>query len=144
MEFRQTQNNTVQYAAAGGVVVRGGRVLVLRRPSKGEVRLPKGHIEPGESPDETALRETEEESGYGAADIESALGSQMVEFDHKGKHYIRTEHYFLMSLPDTPEVNTPRGEDQFLPDWLPWEEALSQLTFEAEREWVRRARRVIG
>ena len=109
MEFRQTQNNTVQYAAAGGVVVRGGRVLVLRRPSKGEVRLPKGHIEPGESPDETALRETEEESGYGAADIESALGSQMVEFDHKGKHYIRTEHYFLMSLPDTPEVNTPRG-----------------------------------
>ncbi|RLC79563.1 MAG: hypothetical protein DRI81_05205, partial [Chloroflexi bacterium] len=32
------------YAAAGGVVARGDRVLVLRRHSRDEIRLPKGHV----------------------------------------------------------------------------------------------------
>jgi len=50
----------VRYTAAGGVVVDAERVLVLRRPSRDEVRLPKGHIEKGESAQETALREVME------------------------------------------------------------------------------------
>ena len=37
-----------RYAAAGGVVVDGDRMLVLERPERNEVRLPKGHVEPGE------------------------------------------------------------------------------------------------
>ena len=37
-----------RYLAAGGVVIHDGRMLVLDRPSRGEVRLPKGHIEGGE------------------------------------------------------------------------------------------------
>jgi 8-oxo-dGTP pyrophosphatase MutT (NUDIX family) len=128
------------YTAAGGVVVCGGRVLVLRRPSRDEVRLPKGHVEPGEDARETALREVREESGYDGLIVQAALGEQIVEFDHAGKHIVRTERYFLMALVN-PEAGASRGEAQFEPEWLAWEEASAELTFEAEREWVRRAKR---
>lgn len=142
----------VRYTAAGGVVARDGRVLVLRRPNPpsvppnggeegGEVRLPKGHVDPGETVQETALREVREESGYAGLTIEADLGAQLVEFDHKGRRVVRTERYFLMALAD--DASPPDGgEEQFEPVWLTWDEALAALTFEAEREWVRRARAI--
>jgi len=129
------------YAAAGGVVAHGDRVLVLRRYSRDEIRLPKGHVDPGETAQEAALREVREESGYAGLTIEADLGAQLVEFDHKGRHVARTERYFLMTLAD--DASPPDGgEEQFEPVWLTWDEALAALTFEAEREWVRRARAV--
>ena len=142
----------VRYIAAGGVVVHDGRVLVLRRLSPpsvpptggeegGEVRLPKGHIEPGESVQAAALRETREESGYAELVLQADLCTQVVEFDYRGRHVVRTERYFLMTLADGPNLSIG-GEDQFEPAWLTWDEALAELTFEAEREWVRRARRM--
>ncbi len=130
-----------RYLAAGGGVVRDGRVLVLQRPSRDEVRLPKGHVEPGEGARATALREVREESGYDDLVIQADLGEQVVEFDYQGKHVVRTERYFLMTLVN-PDASPLDSEKQFEPEWLAWEEALQALTFEAEREWVRRARRV--
>jgi ADP-ribose pyrophosphatase YjhB (NUDIX family) len=135
-------SSTVEYTAAGGVIVCDGRVLVLRRPSRDEVRLPKGHVEPGEALQDTALRETREESGYSSLTLEGGLGQQIVEFDHKGKHYVRTEHYFVMTLASA-NAQASGGESQFEPDWLTWDEALAALTFEPEKEWVRRARRAL-
>jgi 8-oxo-dGTP diphosphatase len=49
--------------AAGGVVVQDGRVLLVHRPRYDDWTLPKGKAEPGESDEECALREVEEESG---------------------------------------------------------------------------------
>jgi 8-oxo-dGTP pyrophosphatase MutT (NUDIX family) len=133
-------DNIVYYAAAGGVVVCDGCVLVLRRPSRDEMRLPKGHVEPGEDAQTTALREVREESGYDGLVVQADLGEQRVEFDHAGRHVVRTERYFLMALAD-PDAASLRGEAQFEPEWLTWDEALAELTFEVEREWVRRAKK---
>ena len=49
--------------AAGGVVVRDGRVLLVHRPRYDDWSLPKGKLDPGESFEEAALREVEEETG---------------------------------------------------------------------------------
>jgi 8-oxo-dGTP pyrophosphatase MutT (NUDIX family) len=136
------ENHINRYTAAGGVVVHDSRVLVLRRPGRGEVRLPKGHVEPGEDVQVTALRETHEESGYANLAVKADLGTQVTEFDHAGRHVIRTERYFLMALTDDAGGAFSGGEEQFEPDWLTWDEALASLTFEAEREWVRRARQM--
>ncbi len=132
-----------RYTAAGGVVVRDQRVLVLRWPSRDEIRLPKGHVEPGETVREAALRETSEESGYTDLEIEADLGSQRVAFDDQGRHVIRTERYFLMTLVGGADARGDAGESKFEPLWLSWDEALEALTFEAEREWVQRARQVV-
>jgi ADP-ribose pyrophosphatase YjhB (NUDIX family) len=117
-------------------------VLVLDRPSKDEIRLPKGHVETGETVREAALREAREESGYTDLTIVADLGSQRVEFEHKGRHVIRTERFFLMTPGGRDRPPAGGGETQFEPVWLTWDEALENLTFEAEREWVRRARQV--
>ncbi|MCL7454885.1 MAG: NUDIX domain-containing protein [Anaerolineae bacterium] len=122
----------------------GEKVLILLRPGRqgpsgrAEMRLPKGHIEPGESHLQAALREVEEEAGLAEIRALASLGHQTVEFDWQGAHHIRQEHYFLMRV--LGEVRTGSAESQFEPLWLSWEEALTKVTFEAEREWIRRAR----
>jgi 8-oxo-dGTP pyrophosphatase MutT (NUDIX family) len=134
------EGQVFRYTAAGGVVFQGRQVLVLRRPSHDEIRLPKGHIESGESEQQAALREVREESGYGELVLQADLGAQVVDFDHDGRHVVRVERYFLMTLKKPTNEPSLPGERQFDPIWLTWDEALAALTFEAEREWVRRAR----
>lgn len=137
---------TRNYSAAGGVVVdaNGQYVIVLVRPDRAgpdgqpEVRLPKGHVDPNEGRHQAAIREIREETGLQRLQLMAPLGQQTVEFNWKGYHYIREEYYFLMSAPPGSEPHDP--EEQFEPRWMPWEEAMRQLTFEAEREWIRRAR----
>lgn len=134
-----------QYSSAGGVVIgaAGKRVLILRRHKRlgpdglPEMRLPKGHIEPGESREQAALREVEEEAGLSGLAILADLGHQTVEFDWKGHHHIRDESYFLMAQTAGTVPGLP--EKQFEPLWLVWDEALAQMTFGSEREWLRRA-----
>lgn len=132
------------YVAAGGIVVDGDRMLVLNRPERGEVRLPKGHVEPGEDLAETALRETREESGYTDLTILANLGSQVVAFDYAGDHITRTEHYFLMRLDSQRRVKQPvKDAKQFKPAWIPFADAVAQLTFGSEQEFARRATAVL-
>lgn len=134
----------VQYAAAGGVVVQRGIVpdlyveethlLLLDRPRRAEVRLPKGHIDPGESAEEAALRETCEESGYCDLEILADLGRRTVEFEYKGRHYEREDHYFLMRLLSARQTARPASDArQFKVVWAPLSEACGQLTFEIEQ-----------
>jgi 8-oxo-dGTP pyrophosphatase MutT (NUDIX family) len=129
-----------QYQAAGGVVVHEGHVLLLDRPSRGEIRLPKGHIEPDEVADEAALREVVEESGYCDLEILADLGNQVVEFDYAGAHYVRDEHYFLVALQSDQQVpRSKKDAGQFQVIWVPFERAEEQLTYAAEQAVVRKA-----
>jgi 8-oxo-dGTP diphosphatase len=53
--------------AAGGVVVRGAgddrEIVLVHRPKYDDWTLPKGKVEPGETDEDCALREVEEETG---------------------------------------------------------------------------------
>jgi 8-oxo-dGTP pyrophosphatase MutT (NUDIX family) len=129
-----------RYSAAGGIVIHAGRMLVLDRPTRKEVRLPKGHVETGESTLEAALRETAEESGYADLAVVADLGSQVVEFALRGDHVTRTEHYYLLRLNSERRMQR-NAEDaaQFKPLWLPLSDAVARLTYAAEQEMARRA-----
>ena len=59
--------------ASGGVVVKDGKFVAIVR--HGIPDLPKGHIEKGESPEQAALREVEEETGIGKLHIVKELPS---------------------------------------------------------------------
>ncbi len=141
---------TRQYQAAGGVVIQRGVIpgldatlaylLLLDRPDRNEVRLPKGHIDPGENPEETALRETAEEAGFADLVALADLGSSQVEFDYNENHYIRDEHYFLMTLRSPRQSQRPANDvQQFRPLWVGLDEAASRLTFAAEQRVVQKA-----
>ena len=143
-----------RHKTAGGVVLDAdGRVLVIVRDVARdgrvvhEVRLPKGHIDPGETDEAAAMREVGEESGYTGVAIAADLGHAHSTFDFRGKHHERDEHYFLMRLTST-ERGTPQpsGKEEalFEPDWIGLEEAAAQLTYASEREFVGRARAYVG
>ncbi len=130
----------IDYTAAGGVIIHDDKMLVLDRPSRGEVRLPKGHVDPGESHEETAVRETVEETGYYEIEIVADLGQHLVEFDNKNRHYRRTEHYYLLrKLGDGQEPRSPQDEKQFHLLWVPLLEAVELLTYPTEQDVARRA-----
>ncbi len=129
-----------RYNAAGGVVIHEGRMLLLERPARNEVRLPKGHVEAGEAVAAAALRETGEESGYDDLALVADLGSQVVEFEFEGDHVIRQEHYFLLALVSERRVGrSAQDEAQFRPLWCPLQEAAGRLTYPSEQEMARRA-----
>jgi 8-oxo-dGTP pyrophosphatase MutT (NUDIX family) len=133
-------NKSFTYHAAGGVVIHRDRMLLLDRPHRGEVRLPKGHVEKGESAERAALRETAEESGYADLSIIADLGEQTVEFDHKGEHVTRHERYFLMRLlSERPFPRSVKDAAQFHVLWVALAEAPDLLTYEPEKAMARRA-----
>ncbi len=136
--------DVVHFNAAGGVLVDGDRVLVLRSARYDDLRLPKGHIEEGESPREAAIREVVEESGYDDIDVVADLGEQDVEFDVDDRHIIRHEHYFLMRLRSPRQAARPSEDEKFTPEWHRWEDAIAGLVFDEERKWLVQAHRLLN
>ncbi len=135
-----TNNSTLRinrYNAAGGVVVWREKVLVLFRRLRNDYRLPKGHIEPAETAETAALREIGEESGYINLKVTADLGTMLVKFERNGTQIIRNEHYYLMQVDGEPKM-IPHEPDRD-PIWFDWNEAVSILTYDAEKDWVRRA-----
>lgn len=135
---------TVRYAAAGGIVIDGDRVLLLRKPALGEVVLPKGHIEPGETPEQAALRETTEETGYRNLRILADLGTLQSQYPNQGRWYLRDETYFLMALDDHANESEANYDDAdhdratFERLWVSVDEAEGLMSFEPARTFVRR------
>lgn len=139
-------DNVYRYRAAGGVVFDAdGRVLVLLRPSRNEVRLPKGHVEEGESDDQAAVREVGEETGYVDVAVDADLGVTRSDFvvpkgvKHAGRHVIRDEHYYRMHLLSDRQVERGEDEQKFTPTWMTADDAVEAMTFDTERAWLQHA-----
>ncbi len=144
-----------QYRAAGGVVVdeRGSVLLIERWVTRGgapfyESRLPKGHVEEGETDAEAALREVCEEAGVCRLSVLADLGEYTTVFDTRDGRVTRQEHYFLMQPGGTeiqPHPVDPNSEEaRFVTHWYPSMDAAEEaITFESEREFLRRARRAM-
>jgi 8-oxo-dGTP pyrophosphatase MutT (NUDIX family) len=118
--------------SAGGALVRGGEVLVIRVRAEGW-ELPKGGIEWDELPEEAAVRETREEAGaLGALTADEALGH----VDYDVGHPKRVRYFRLggdASLGDLPSRTRERR-------WLaPGEIDAIPLVNEALRPILRRA-----
>jgi 8-oxo-dGTP diphosphatase len=113
--------------AAGGVVVRDGRVAVVHRPKYDDWTLPKGKLEPGESFEDAALREVREETG-----LRCALGRELSSThytDRKGRS--KVVRYWLME-PETGEFTANDEVDELR--WLGPGEAVAVLSYEHDKE----------
>lgn len=137
--------NKDTYAAAGGVLTRdeGRLFLVLERPGRSEVRLPKGHVEAGETVAQAAVREVQEETGYADVVIAADLGSVTHTFYSAARdtEVTRTEAYFLMRLTGETHYAGPQyAHENFRRRWIDRDEAERVLTYEVEREFARRAK----
>jgi len=134
-----------RYKAAGGIVLDGGKVLLLRKIQEGVIVLPKGHIDPGETPVQAAVRETIEETGYTHLEVLTDLGVLQSQYPKNGTWYIRDEYYFVMRLVDHERGPVGDYDDAehdlvtFERLWTPVAEAEGLMSFEPARSFVRRA-----
>jgi 8-oxo-dGTP diphosphatase len=113
--------------AAGGVVVREGRVLLVHRPRYDDWTFPKGKLDPGESFEDAALREVEEETG-----VRCTLGRELPATRYEVRGRPKLVRYWLMA---------PAGETEFVPNeetdevrWTTPEEARTLLTYDHDRD----------
>jgi len=130
-----------QERSAGGVVVRGDEVIVIvptRRGAQGQrvLALPKGHVDPGETPDQTALREVREETGVDARLIER-LGEVRYFYQRDGKRIFKRVTFYLFAYREgSLEEHDDEVEEA---RWMPLREAAEALSYEGEREMAERA-----
>ena len=95
--------------------------------------LPKGHIDPGESAEQAAVREIREEAGV-EGEIITSLGVDAYTLPHEDVRAL----YFLMRFAGT----CPAEEDREL-RWLAPDEARSTIDFEGSRVLVDAAVRAL-
>ncbi len=128
--------------SAGGIVVRhqdGVPQLVIgmrRREHAGTWTLPKGTPIPGETREQTAIREVSEETGLEVA-ITAPFRSIEYTFVQRGTRIHKTVHYFLMVPTGGSLERHDREFDRVR--WIDFSEAAGVLTFETERALVAEA-----
>ena len=94
--------------AAGGVVFNPeGKVLMIHR--RGSWDLPKGKMDPGETPPETAVREVQEETGLRQITLGPHLLDTWHTYEMKGKRVLKTTHWYQMQTTDNQLV--PQTEE---------------------------------
>lgn len=95
----KTPPRAIREFTAGGVVFRrapsGIQFLMLQDP-KGRWTIPKGHVEPDESLEQTALREVEEETGVKRLRIRDKLDKIHFFYRREGKLIFMTTYFYLM------------------------------------------------
>jgi 8-oxo-dGTP diphosphatase len=115
--------------AAGGLVLRDGKVAVVHRPRYDDWSLPKGKLDEGESFEEGALREVEEETGLKCS-ITQPIGETSYR-DRKDR--VKLVRYFAME-PTEGEFTANDEVDDLR--WLTPDEALAELSYDFDRELV--------
>jgi 8-oxo-dGTP pyrophosphatase MutT (NUDIX family) len=134
--------------SAGGVLVkrvRGRLVVAAIRPGgkpEGVWALPKGNLDPGEGPEQTAVREVFEETGVHGRVVEK-LGDVKYTYTRRGGvrifkivsfYLLRAGRGRLGEIEERMQVEVAEAR------WLPLDEAPRLLAYGGEREMVEKAR----
>ncbi|MGW6694354.1 NUDIX hydrolase [Rhodococcus sp. NPDC054953] len=131
---------TVRETSAGGLVVDGldgprelqCAALIGRTDRRGRLlwSLPKGHIEAGETAEQTAIREVAEETGIRGS-VLASLGSIDYWFVTEGRRVHKTVHHYLLRF----QGGELSDEDVEVTEvaWVPLTELGSRLAYADER-----------
>jgi 8-oxo-dGTP pyrophosphatase MutT (NUDIX family) len=134
--------------SAGGVLVktiRGRPMVAAIRPGgkpEGVWALPKGNLDPGEKPDETALREVYEETGVHGHLVEK-LGDVKYTYTRRGGvrvfkivsfYLLRAGRGRIGDIEERMRIEVAEAR------WLPLDDAPRLLAYGGEREMVQKAR----
>lgn len=127
--------------SAGGVIVRGDQLITIvpvKRAADGSrvLGLPKGHPDGDETPEQTAIREVAEETGC-TGTIVSELGDVEYRYGRRGRLVDKVVRFFLMEYERGDVADHDHEIERAA--WTPMAQAAEQLTYEGEREMVRRA-----
>lgn len=116
-------------------------IVLVGRPSEPFWALPKGTPKTGESREETALREVREESGIEAR-IVGEVGEIEYEFSYRRVPVQKTVfHYLMLAVGGNVEAHDHEYDEA---RWFPIAAAIRVLSYENEKDIVRRAEQRIS
>jgi len=114
--------------AAGGLVVRkDGRVAVIHRPRYDDWSLPKGKLDAGESFEDGALREVEEETGIRGRIVAELDSASYV--DRKGRD--KLVRWYRMEVDDAGDFAPNDEVDEVR--WLTPDAALALVSYDHDK-----------
>lgn len=121
--------------SCGAVVFRGKKYLLLHYES-GHWDFPKGHMERGESEEQTAIREVKEETGLDV-DIIPGFMEKITYFFKKNGRLIGKDVIFLIGRAKSEDARLSYEHKAY--KWLAYEEALELITFKNSRNVLKKA-----
>lgn len=123
-----------QIPKAGIIIIRTGttelEVLLIFRAKKSDWSFPKGHCEPGESFEQTALREVREETG-----LEVRVLRSLPDLEYKNA---KGEDVLLRMYLGTPQEDSPQERPEKTGDrveWVPISRVESVLSYQNLKEY---------
>ncbi len=128
-----------EYSAGGLIFNTSGEVAIIARHSRSghlEWCLPKGHIEKGETPEQTAVREVHEETGI-KGEVTGSIATIDYWFTGENQRVHKLVHHFV--LRQTSGHLTVEGDpDHEAEDaaWVPFHELTEVLSYPNERRIV--------
>ncbi|MGD9954553.1 MAG: NUDIX hydrolase [Candidatus Nanopelagicales bacterium] len=137
----------VEETSAGGLVVdRRGPVaraaLIARHDRRGRLvwSLPKGHVEEGETPEDAAVREVEEETGIQGS-VLAPLGVIDFWFVAEQRRVHKTVHHYLLDA--TGGELSDADIEVVEVAWVPLDDVPAQLAYADERRLVAKAQALL-
>ena len=108
------------------------QIALIYRPSKNDYSFPKGHLEPNETLQECAVRETEEET----------LRANHLLFGEEAyiDKYVTpagedVENHMYIAIDDGPTTKEIREEDREIVEWYNFEEVEEKLSYESLKKF---------
>ncbi len=141
--------------AVRAVIFRGSRLLMVHSATAGDYKFPGGGREPGETREETLIREVREECGARITIVGRRIGKVIEErpaFDEVYDRFLMTSYYYLCMVGEeeftAQDLDAYEGDLQFTPVWITGEEALerNQAVLDRGEEvppWTRRETRFL-
>ncbi len=130
---RASIQELVREPTAGGVVYRqnpkGEVEILLIQDSKDRWTIPKGHIEEGETAQQTAKREIAEEAGLKDTEVQGWLGK--IHFRYRRVNTLvlmTTQIYLVKAKGDTNAIKKEEWMNGI--QWFPFSEALDKIEYE--------------
>lgn len=135
-------NTKTKHLCAGVIGYYNGRFLFVRN-KKGEVILPKGHIEEGESFEKTAAREFREETGYVNFNLVGELSPLVYKRFNKNDSIDFFEiHVFVAKLSNL-EIEDSKKDPLHENVWFEESEAEGVLSFDNLKPLVKEVKRIV-
>ena len=119
--------------SCGGIVINNKNEILLVHHNKGHWDLPKGHVEEGETEEQTAIREVKEETGI---DVEVDSNFRYTT-KYSPKEGVMKEVVFFLAR-NLNSATKAQEEEVSEVKWFTFKEAIDKITYNNSKEILRK------